>query len=75
MIRAPILLGVFLLLAACTVPPEPPGPLERDTYISLCTAWDMAYARLRETGDTLALDPAVVQQAEMNCSGIAEPAP
>ncbi len=65
-------LGLLLTLAACTPSPEPPDPLRRDAYIRLCVAWDMADARLRETGDTVALDPAVVQYAEMNCSGLAE---
>ncbi|MGI9181720.1 MAG: hypothetical protein ACR2H9_14610 [Longimicrobiaceae bacterium] len=30
--------ALLLVLAACGPPPDPPDPLERDTYIRLCTA-------------------------------------
>ncbi len=52
--------------------PEPADVLERDTSVRLCLAWDMAYSRMRETGDTLTLDPAVVLEAEATCSVLAE---
>ncbi|HEV2125317.1 MAG TPA: hypothetical protein VGW38_21415, partial [Chloroflexota bacterium] len=68
-------MGLLLTLAACTPSPEPPDALRRDAYIRLCVAWDMADARLQATGDTLPLDRATVQEAEMICGGIAEPAP
>ncbi len=63
---------LLCLLGACTPAPD---PAERDTYLRLCTAWDAAYGRLQETGDTAVLDPATVQDAEEICSGLAEPAP
>ncbi len=63
---------LLLVLAACTPPPD---PAERNTLLRLCTAWDAAYGRLQETGDTAVLDPATVQDAEEICSGLAEPAP
>ncbi len=63
---------LLCLLVACTPPPD---PAERDTYLRLCTAWDAAYGRLQETGNTAVLDPATVRDAEEICNGLMESVP